>query len=287
MQVRNKFWRCVLRYSCIHTGTGAVTGPSGKLRQQIYVLMNDQTSSRGAYLVSALINVAIITSTLSYIYSSLPEYRMYVAKDPYGTIPAGIYWHDLFCAVVFTIELILRLVSLPSFAALRSHPSIFLDVAAVAPWYIETISGHAIAFFSVLRVARSVRMLMIFQATQNLLSLLGGTAQRAANMLGLLVCVITMWICVLGVTLWAFERGDWDPDRRMFALHTSWECPVTCPQEAHFGPYGGCRFAGDEVMMNVGYRRQSSLQGCTSVKVRSCIPQHSLTRTRMRANSMG
>lgn len=267
LEVRNKLWRTLLAYGAMKQGALAVSHRSSGLRQRIYVLMNDQTSSMGAYFISTVINLAILTSTMTYIYSSLPEYRRQYANDPQGVIARGIFWHDAVAAVIFTLELILRIGSLPDLASVRRHPSIFLDLAAVIPWYIYNITGGMIKFFSVLRVARSVRMLLIFSATKRLLLLLGGTAQRAANMLLLLMCIVTMCICVLGVALWAFERGEWDPERRMFVHTASVECPVECPQAAHFGAYAGCQHEGDRIMLNMGNRAHHSLTDCVAIKV--------------------
>ena len=270
LEVRNKLWRALLAYGATTQAAHAVSHHSSGLRQRIYVLMNDQTSSKGACIISAIINITILTSTMTYIYSSLPEYRRQFANDPYGHIVRGIFWHDAVAAVVFTLELILRIASLPKISSLRRHPSIFLDLAAVIPWYVYNITGSTIAFFSVLRVARSVRMLLIFSATKRLLLLLGGTAQRAANMLLLLMCIVTMCICVLGVALWAFESGEWDPERRMFVRDASVACPVTCPHAAHFGAYAGCQFEGDRIMLDMGGRAHHSLTDCVTIKVPFC-----------------
>jgi hypothetical protein len=135
VQVRNKLWRALVRYDDIKQGTGTATDGSGGVRQRIYVLMNCQTSSHWAAIIAAVINLAIITSTLTYIYSSLPEYRQEVAIDPSGPKPAGIFWNDAVCAS--SLELLLRVISLPDLSSISRHHSIFLDLAALLPWYIR------------------------------------------------------------------------------------------------------------------------------------------------------
>lgn len=268
LEVRNKLWRAAIRYNGTRTGAVPNSGTDG-LRERLYLLLHDQTSSRGAAIIAAVINLAIITSTLSYTYSSLPEYRVAVATDPSSPKAAGIFWHDAVCAALFTVELLLRLISLPDIKSVTRHPSLLLDVAALLPWYIQTFTSTRLAILSVLRVARSVRMLMIFRATQDLVLLLGGTAQRAANMLLLLGCIVTMSICMVGLSLWAFERGEWDSERRMFVRDESIVCPVTCPHQAHFGAYAGCRHEGDAVMLSMGMRPHHALTDCVAVKARS------------------
>jgi hypothetical protein len=220
-------------------------------------------------MVAICVNVCIISSTLSYIYTSFPQYRVQSDKDRWALVPAGIFWNDAVCAVVFTLELALRLFSLPRLGLIVRQPGLFIDMLVLIPWYASVISGRTIQILSILRILRSVRILMIFRATKKLVSLLGGTVQRAAYMLLLLMCVITMGICLLGVALWTFERGEWDPFRRMFVRTASIACSVRCPRAAVFGAYAGCEKEGDTIMMNMGHSGSIDVhENCTVIKVR-------------------
>lgn len=271
LQVRNKVWRAAIQYVERQSRSSKLKGPSfiNRLRKRMHRLVTDEKSSREAVILAIVINACVISSTLSYIYTSLPDFRMREARNKWGVVPAGVFWNDAFCAVVFTVELGLRVLSVPELRLLLQQPTLLNDVLALVPWYTKTITGQTINVLSVLRVLRSVRILMFFRATKHLVALLGGTVKRAANMLLLLMCIITMWICLLGVALWTFERGDWDPLRRGFFRKVRVECPVACPQRAVFGVYAGCDDVGQMTMIDMGYSfTDPAHEGCVNIEVR-------------------
>lgn len=82
LQVRNKLWRALLKWGASQESAAFMSLRSQGLRQRIYVLLNAQTSSFAAAAVAFVINLAIITSSLSFIYSSLPEVRTATAWQP-------------------------------------------------------------------------------------------------------------------------------------------------------------------------------------------------------------
>lgn len=233
-------------------------------RQRLFVLLTNQTSSRMSYAIAVCVNVAILSSTCSFIYTTIPHYRAKRARNPWALIPLTVWLNETICSIIFSVEFVVHLAVLPRLSYLRHHPTIFIDFLALLPWYASLIVGKDFRAISVLRVLRCVRILTMFRATKQLVELLGGTVQRAANMLLLLVCVTTIGMCVIGGALYAVERGKWDPVRRMFVQTINYSCRIQCLGPAEFGIYDGCSDASDYVTIEVH-------RDCGSV-VDNCVP---------------
>lgn len=273
--MRNKLWRAMAQYSiCKQVEDVDQTGTWWQqARQRAHVALTNQTSSHLAYALASVINTAIILSTLSFIYTTIPHYRAARANDPRAAIPFGVWLTETICAAVFTAELAARLVALPRLSNVRHHPTLVVDVLALLPWYVQLSLGRDIKILSVLRVLRCIRILMMFRATKQLVSLLGGTVQRAANMLLLLVCVTSMWIGVVAGALLAAERGAWDAGREMFVQTVGYACPAACPGPSLFGAYAGCGAAGDRTTIDIGlsYAAVAGAE-CEPIRVRTQTP---------------
>jgi hypothetical protein len=250
VQIRNKLWRSIAHYSS-STQVEEVDVASSRwnrARQWVFLLLTNQSSSPLAYAISVFVNAAILLSTCSFIYSTIPHYRAKRARNPWAIIPLSVWLIETVCSIIFSVEFVVHMAVIPRLASLQHHPAIIINFLALLPWYTARIVGDD---FRVISVLRCTRLLTMFRATKQLVSLLGGTVQRAANMLLLLVCVTANGICMIGSALYAAEAGKWDPIRQIFVQTISYSCRVPCLGPDEFGTYAGCRDASDYVSIEV------------------------------------
>lgn len=236
-------------------------------KQYIYRLVVDHKFLQASFWIALTLNVAIVTSSLTYVYSSLPEYRVTHSQDPTALVPYAIAVHDFVCALLFSVEAVLRLTCAPSLRALVCKTTFVMDLLALVPWYAKTLGGVEVEVLSAARMLRTVRVLLMCGSIKKLLFLISTTFRRAANMLMLLACLTTMMICMLGFLLWPAERGDWDDHRRMFVRNSGWRCPTICERLTHFGLFAGCAGAGDEVWISASYKVGLEQHRCVQVQV--------------------
>eukprot|EP00892_Ulva_mutabilis_P002385 jgi/Ulvmu1/12147/UM085_0011.1 len=238
-------------------------------KQRLYNLSMDHTYSVATLWIAVLLNIAVVTSSLTYVYSSLPIFRVMNARDSSAPIPFGVAVHDFVCALLFSAEAALRLFRAPSLWRLLTRTSFVLDLLALVPWYSQTLAGANLAVLSAARVLRIVRVLLMSRRIKTLLLLIGTTFRRAATMLLLLACLTTMMICMLGLLLWPAERGEWDAERRMFVRTSGWSCPVICERKAHFGVFAGCSQAGEEIWIRSRHKLGVEQHRCIAMQEES------------------
>lgn len=251
MQVRNKLWRAVLKYAIASTDTERARDNEGvhALRKYVYRLVMEPSSSRLAVGVAAARNVSILLSSLNAIYMTIPDYRVRHSGSPTWPGPRGAHALEAACSLWFTAEVMLQIFATPSFSTLLRRTSFAVNALAIVPWYSKMVGVRDVGFFAVLRFLQALRTLGMIPNSKHLIKLMATTFRRAAHMLFLLSCLISMLVCMLAVVLWTAERGEWDPNSRMFLRKIGWSCPVTCNGPAWLGAYSGCTAAGEDVWM--------------------------------------
>jgi Ion transport protein len=269
VQVRNKLWRAVLKHTLTQT---TATRPHDNivlhaLKKYVHRMLMDEASSGLAAVVAIFIKFAIISSSLAYIYETLPEYRMRVHLTPAAWGPRGVHAVNTACSILFIIELILQAFSAPSVSVLVTSTSFVINLLALIPWITQTAGAPQQSLVHALKLLRVMRILTMIRSSKRLLKLIQTTFRRAANMLVLLSCIISMIICMLALLLWTVERGEWDPATRMFWRTNGWNCPVVCTGPARFGSFAGCSAAGDEVWMTSRDKIGRQQHRCIPVQV--------------------
>lgn len=256
LQVRNKLWRAVLKYSVASTDKERAHDNERVhvLRKYVWRLIMEPSSSRVGQGVAAARNINIIVSTLNAIYMTLPHYRVNCWASLGFPGPWGSHAIDAACSLWLTVEVMMLLFAIPSISVLLRRTSFVVNALSIVPWYGGIVglreAGSHMGIFAVLRLLQAMRTLTMMQSSKHLIKLMKTTFRRAAHMLVMLSCLISMFICMLAVVLWTVERGEWVSDYRMFLRRTGWSCPVECNGPAWFGAYSGCEAAGEEVWMS-------------------------------------
>lgn len=251
MQVRNKLWRAVLRYGVISLDTERTYENErvNAIRNFVHRMLMEPHSSRLAMAVALARNLSSILSSFNAVYMTLPDFRVQFSRSSPWLGPRGSYAVEAACAIWFTAEIMLQAFAIPSFLTLVKRTNFAANALTVVPWYTKLMGAQEVGIFAIMRMMQTIRTLAMIPNSKHLLQLMGKTFRRAAHMLGLLSCLISMFICMLAIILWTAERGEWDADSRMFLRRAGWNCPVTCNGSARFGAYSGCTGAGDEVWM--------------------------------------
>lgn len=112
--------------------------PSAKapesLRERIYLLLSDPSSSLCARAVSGIILAGISASTAAYCYETMPG----VPGSPAEA--ARLQVVEVTMVVLFTVEYVARLVCCPQLRAFLASPMNAIDVLSVLPYYISLLS---------------------------------------------------------------------------------------------------------------------------------------------------
>ncbi|KAL3668778.1 hypothetical protein V7S43_006072 [Phytophthora oleae] len=159
-------------------GTGATKHATTLGRfEKIFVFMVDPNSSRGASLYSFFIACAAFTSCFILFLQTLDGPNHQSTEPEYPKLPNenGYYDADLVFTVIFTPELLIRLVIWPSLwheheylTERRLKPFLrdffnWFDVAAIVPFYTDLIFGKEKSFV----IMRLCRLLRIFKLARN------------------------------------------------------------------------------------------------------------------------
>ncbi|KAE8984813.1 hypothetical protein PF005_g21313 [Phytophthora fragariae] len=145
--------------------------------EKIFVFMVDPNSSRGASLYSFFIACAAFTSCFILFLQTLDGPNHHSSEPEYPKLPSenGYYDADLVFTVIFTPELLIRLIIWPSLwheheylTERRLKPFLrdffnWFDVAAIVPFYTDLIFGKEKSFV----IMRLCRLLRIFKLARS------------------------------------------------------------------------------------------------------------------------
>ena len=225
-----------------------------KLQHDIWVLLDDPSSSMMARFLSTCMMLVILLSIASFTIASNPADQWYTDawvnitsgqvipgstdrqvfpnaypsyhprlqsteldenREPFGTI-------ETFCIMVFTTEYVLRLLSSPAgpgVVAYLLNIANVIDFISILPWYIELIvSGGSLDVLSVLRLIRLTRITRIFKMSKNFqgLLVLFTTLRKSAAALLMLFLFMGVFSILFATLIFTFESGTYDPTRLQY-----------------------------------------------------------------------
>jgi voltage-gated potassium channel Kch len=180
--------------------------PPESLRTRVWRTMEDPTYSPLAKLVALVIVVSIALSTVAFVVQTLPQYVF--SPD---TVWMGI---EVTTISIFTVEFAVRLWATPSYKAFFRSGMNWIDIMAIAPFYVELALGgsDAAASAGVLRVARLIRIFRVFKVSRYLpwMRVFGRALLLSLQPLLMLVFVVLIGVVVFASAMYYAERGEWD-----------------------------------------------------------------------------
>jgi len=160
-------------------------GPNfGGLRERCFVLFDDASQSIAGKMIDALIMLAIIVSTVSFVMESMPQFRKRpslcaelrargeaITRQACEPKPDKIFYIiETVCIAIFTIEYFARVLTVHAMASstesglrrtlqyARQTMNI-IDLLAILPYFTDLmLSGSEVGPFAILRLARILRL---------------------------------------------------------------------------------------------------------------------------------
>ncbi|TIA89819.1 hypothetical protein E3P99_01896 [Wallemia hederae] len=187
-------------------------------KKTLYQLLQEPTSSQGAFTIHICITLLIVVAALLTILETIPSFR---ATD-------SRIWFGLETAIVamFTIEYFARIAAhSDSWSMLwRWARSFFalIDLASILPYYIEVaIQTDTTNFFhfSILRTFRLLRVFRAFRYSSKLLltiEVMVLSFKRSADALFALSFLVCTLVALFATFLYFIERGSWDANLETF-----------------------------------------------------------------------
>ncbi len=181
---------------------------SNSFRTQVWRTLDDPEYSRLAALVAALIVSTVLLSVAIFLLETVKP----IESKP--GVQETFQALDYFCAAVFSLEFLLRLLTTPNLKRFFFRWDTIVDIVSIAPFYL-TAAFPELQGWRVLRLARVARLLKISRYVV-WLRLFGSAFTKALFplMVALLVCLV--YTCILASLLFYAEGSIFDPKTKMY-----------------------------------------------------------------------
>jgi len=199
-------------YSEFPDSSFVILQDSLQLRRSLWLALEDPLSSSFARALSVVLVLVIMLSTVSFCVETVPSLHRRYESVFYGI--------EIFSVLIFTLELMARIVCTPYLSTFFSSTMNVIDILAVAPFYLEllvTTAGSTLldaSSASILRAMRLIRVFRLLKVGRYLawLRVLGRTMKASLGPLGMVLYVTIILILLSSSSLYYFERGVWDPN---------------------------------------------------------------------------
>ena len=181
---------------------------SVSFKTRLWLTLEDPEYSRSAALVAALITSTVMLSIITFLLESIePLHRKPGVQETFQML-------DYFCAAVFSLEFLLRLVTTPNLKGFFFRWDTIVDIVSIAPFYL-TAAFPALQGWRVLRLARVARLLKISRYVE-WLRLFGSALTQAMFplLIALLVCLV--YTCIFASLIFYAEKLVFDTDTKSY-----------------------------------------------------------------------
>ncbi|CAF3301135.1 unnamed protein product, partial [Rotaria sp. Silwood2] len=217
--------------------------PKNRFRRHLWITMKYPDSSVTAKIVNILSLLMILISTIALAIESLPQYingdqlvcYYSSANASNGTnetaqvsnesenictnyLTSPFFIIQTICVAFFTVELILRIISAPSFVDFVKNIMNWIDIAAVVPYYVAlgvyladrltSINSTTSIGLRLLRILRFTRVLKFYRVFKNIKSLraLGATIRESLPDFFIMINILTLLSFVFGAAAYFAEN---------------------------------------------------------------------------------
>ena len=188
-----------------------VSEEHASIREKVWVLMDDPSSSRAAQIIAIWIMFLIFVSGTAFVAETMPEYSH---VDP-------MIWLTIerVCVAFFTIEYVVRLFSCPHLVPFLKDSLNFIDLLAIVPFYIEEFSQSDNSPTSaVFRVIRLVRVFRVFKISRYIswVRVFSNAIIESSHPLGMLFYTMMIGLVMFSSAMYYAERGTYDPNTNSY-----------------------------------------------------------------------
>ncbi|KAJ2777252.1 hypothetical protein H4R18_005249 [Coemansia javaensis] len=187
-------------------------------RRRLFLLFEDPSSSRAAFVLNLLVTLMIILSAALTTIETIPSLRK-------GHAALWLAF-ELTIVVVFTVEFVLRfLAHTDSWRQAWAHaksPVTIIDALAIFPFYIELILQRDTSYefrFTILRIFRLLRVFSAFKYSSLLqlsIEVMIVAIKRSADALLAFLLFVALTVLLFSTLMYFAERGTWDEERQAF-----------------------------------------------------------------------
>ncbi|KXN71391.1 voltage-gated potassium channel [Conidiobolus coronatus NRRL 28638] len=189
-----------------------------KWKRDLYLLLEDASSSRAAFIVNIFVTVMIFVSVFITTIETIPSIRRLELR----------FWNllELAIMVFFTIELLLRFLAHSTdkkqMWKFLTSPLTIIDIIAVVPYYVMLILHRdtTVEFrFNILRIFRIFRVFRAFKYSSLLqlsIEVMILAVKKSLDALAALIFFMLMTILIFSTFLYFAERGTWDDQKKEF-----------------------------------------------------------------------
>ncbi|KAJ9451529.1 Potassium voltage-gated channel protein Shaker [Diplonema papillatum] len=189
-----------------------------------------QGHRQASIAVTAFLFFLIVLSVTSFIVQSLPQFHD----------QTGIFFKiEVICVSVFTVEILLK-VCTNDLAKLVRDPMLWIDVAAILPFYLDRASASSNVNLLFLRLAKVVRMFKVGQYSKPFKMVIT-VLRHSVDALILLMFLLFISVIVFSSLIWMAEQttSEFDNIRRVWVTeagvvskfqsipHAFWWCVCT------------------------------------------------------------
>lgn len=196
--------------------------PVNKLQRMVWELF-DQSDTSTAASVLALFSVGVILLAITVsIVETIPSIKARkitginatnLTKDTSTDTETTWYLLELSFNMWFTIEYVVRLVTCPNKYQFFTSLLNFIDLAAIAPFYIMLVlnnsKSNSVEGLRILRIVRVFRIFKLSRYSKNL-QLIGYCVLESVRELGLLILCLFLSVVVTASLLYYIELGSAD-----------------------------------------------------------------------------
>jgi len=173
-----------------------------KFQHQVWIALEQPSSSVLATCISVAIMTLIFASTLSFVLETDPNLRT-------AEHAAGFAAVEAVSVTAFTLEYILRLMFCPDKVKFLKSPMNAVDLFAVMPFFVERLMASSnLKGSQVLRVIRLVRVFRLMKISRYLtwLKVFGNTLMLSGAPLGMILFITSIATVVSSSVMYYVER---------------------------------------------------------------------------------
>ena len=139
------------------------------------------------------------------------------------------WWFECLAVSFFTVELVLRFITTPSKRFFVRGAANWVDLLAIAPFYLELAASDALSAFSVFRVIRLVRVFRVFKMGKSFagLQLMTSALRESFKVLGILTFLILIATIVFSSAIFYLEANGDGQEWFRSIPRSFWWCFVT------------------------------------------------------------
>ncbi|RUS29971.1 hypothetical protein BC938DRAFT_480003 [Jimgerdemannia flammicorona] len=197
----------------------------GQLKRDMFLLLEDPSSSRAAFMTNVLVSVSIVSSAVMTTIETIPSFR---------SRESNAVWFNLETAMVllFTLEylmrffahsdsfrMLFRFVTVPNYIHYgtpllsRTAPLAIIDFLSIMPYYVELIAQRDTTYefrFTILRLFRLLRLFKSFKYSNTIvmtIEVMVVALRRSGDALSALFFFLVTSVVLFSTLLYFAERG--------------------------------------------------------------------------------